>query len=117
MAYGCQIPTVFYSNFMERKTEELVKDGIARCMNRKPKMISLKLTRDDLSEIRIAGEGWDESVNHLFTISFTSFMRQVVEGYEEVYGKLTVLARSFREEIYENEKISGRLSYWRNWYF
>jgi len=37
-------------------------------------------------------------------------MRQVVEGYEEVYGKLMVLARSFREEIYENEKISGPLS-------
>ena len=44
--------------------------------------------------------------NHPFTISFTSFIRQVVESYEEVYGKLMVLAGSFREEIYENEEVS-----------
>ena len=94
---------------MKRKTEEFVKDGIARCMSRKPKMISLKLTRDDLYEIRIAGEGWEERVNHLFTFSFTSFTRQVVESYEEVCGKLMVLARSFREEIYEDEKVSLNL--------
>ena len=94
---------------MERKTEELVKDGIARCMSRKPKMISLKLTRDDLYEIRIAGEGWEERVNHLFTISSTSFTLQVVDSYEEVYGKSMILARIFREEIYENEEASLNL--------
>ena len=44
--------------------------------------------------------------NNPFTISFTSFIRQVVESYEEVYGKLMVLAGSFREEIYENEEVS-----------
>jgi len=54
----------------------------------------------------MAGEGWEERVNHLFTFSFTSFTRQVVESYEEVCGKLMVLARSFREEIYEDEKVS-----------
>jgi len=33
----------------------------------------------------------------------------VVESYEEVYGKSTILARIFREGIYENEKVSLNL--------
>jgi len=43
------------------------------------------------------------------TISFAGFAQGVIEAYEEVYGKLMVLARSFREEIYENEKVSLNL--------
>ena len=44
--------------------------------------------------------------NHPFTISFTSFIRQVVEAYEEVFRKLRVLAGGFREGIHENEEVS-----------
>ena len=91
---------------MSEKAERLVKELIARYMGRKPKTISLKLSWDDRSEIRISGYGLNERVEYPLTISFTSFAQGVIEAYEEVYGKLRVVPISLREEIYENDKVS-----------
>ena len=92
---------------MKRKVEEVVKDLITQYIDRKPRMVSLKLSwHDDLSEITISGENLEKKVKYPFTIPFTSFAQGVIEAYEEVYGKLRVIPVSFREEIYENEKVS-----------
>ena len=45
---------------MSEKAGELVKDLMARYTGREPKTISLKLSWDDVSEIRISGDGLDE---------------------------------------------------------
>ena len=92
---------------MSKKAGELVKDLIARYIDRKPGKISLKLSwNDDRSEIRISGNGLDERVEYPLTISFTSFAQGVIEAYEEVYGKQRIVPVSLREEIYENDKVS-----------
>ena len=45
---------------MSEKAGELVKDLIARYTGREPKTISLKLSWDNGSEIRISRDGLDE---------------------------------------------------------
>ena len=35
-----------------------------------------------------------------------TFAHGIIEAYEEVYGKLRVISVSFREDIYENDKVS-----------
>ena len=91
---------------MSEKAEELAKDLMARYMGRKPKTISLKLSWDDGSEIRISGDGLDERVEYPLTISFAGFAQGVIEAYEKVYGKQRVVPVSLGEEIYENDKVS-----------
>ena len=59
---------------MEDRLEKMVRDLIARYVDAKPKRISLKLS-DDRSEIRISGEGLEESLEYSLTIPFTSFAR------------------------------------------
>ena len=91
---------------MSEKAGELVKDLMARYTGREPKTISVKLSWDGGSEIRISGDGLDEK-DRVFSHHFLrEFAEGVIEAYEEVYGKLRVVPVSLREEIYENDKVS-----------
>jgi hemoglobin-like flavoprotein len=47
-----------------------------------------------------------EKVEYMQTIDFTSFAHGVIEAYEEAYDKLEVVPISFREEVYENDKVA-----------
>ena len=47
----------------------------------------------------------DETVEYSHAIDFTSFANGVLEAYREVYGELKAVPISFREEIYENDKV------------
>lgn len=59
---------------MEDRLERMARDLIAQYIDAKPKMISLKLD-DDGSEIWISGDGFEEILEYLLAISFTSFAR------------------------------------------
>lgn len=92
---------------MNENPKEAIKEIVSKYIKSKPKRISLKLSWDDKhSRISLAGDGLDEAVEYSDIIPFGSFARGVIEAYEEVYGKLRVLPVSFREDVYENDKVS-----------
>ena len=94
---------------MENKNnpKEIVKKLVAQYIKSKPTRISLKLSwNDKKSRISLIGNGLNQAVEYPDTIPFTPFAYGVIEAYEEVYGKLRVVPVSFREDIYENDKVS-----------
>ncbi|MGC9014519.1 MAG: hypothetical protein ACP5KW_09125 [Thermoproteota archaeon] len=89
------------------KAKEVVKELVSKYVKAKPDKISLKLDwDDDRSEISLYGKGLKERVEYAQTIDFTSFAHGAIEAYEEVYGELQVVPISFREEVYENDKVA-----------
>jgi len=88
------------------KSKEIVSELISRYIKAKPRRISLKLNwNDKRSLINLKGENLDETVGYSHAIDFTSFANGVLEAYKEVYGELKAIPISFREEIYENDKV------------
>ena len=88
------------------KSKEIVSELISRYIKAKPRRISLKLNWNDKSSlINLKGENLDETVEYSHTIDFTSFANGVLEAFREVYGELKAVPISFREEIYENDKV------------
>ena len=88
------------------KSKEIVSELISRYIKAKPRRISLKLNwNDKRSLINLKGENLDETVECSHAIDFTSFADGVLEAYREVYGELKAVPISFREEIYENDKV------------
>lgn len=90
-----------------KEAKELVKELVSKYVKARPNRISLKLDWEDKrSVISIHGQGLNESIEHPQTIDFTSFAHGVVEAYKEAYGELEVVPISFREEVYENDKVA-----------
>ena len=93
---------------MERDKEpkEIVRELVSRYIKAKPTRIRLKLNySNDNSSISIKGKDLDETFDYHNDIDFTSFANGVLEAYEKVYGELKAVPISFREEIYENDKV------------
>ena len=90
----------------DRELKEIVKELVSKYIKAKPTRIRLKLNySDDNSSISIKGKDLDETVDYHNAIDFNSFANGVLEAYEEVYGELKAVPISFREEIYENDKV------------
>lgn len=90
-----------------KRAKDLVKELVSNYLKARPSRISLRLDwEDNRSVIDVYGEGLNESIEHRQRIDFTSFAHGVVEAYREAYGELQVVPISFREEIYENEKVA-----------
>ena len=88
------------------KSKEIVSELISRYIKAKPRRISLKLNwNDKRSLINLKGENLDKTIEYSHAIDFTSFANGVLEAYREVYGELKAVPVSFREEIYENDKV------------
>ena len=91
----------------DKDPKKIVKELVSRYIKAKPIRIRLKLNySNDNSSISIKGKDLDETVDYHNAIDFTSFANGVLEAYREAYGELNVIPISFREEIYENEKVS-----------
>jgi len=91
----------------DKEPKEIVKELVSKYMKTKPKRIRLKMNYSDgNSSISIKGKDLDETVDYHNAIDFTSFANGVLEAYREAYGELRTIPISFREEIYENEKVS-----------
>jgi len=93
---------------MERDKEpkEIVRELVSRYIKAKPTRIRLKLNySNDNSSISIKGKDLDETADYHKAIDFTSFANGVLEAFREVYGELKAVPISFREEIYENDKV------------
>ena len=89
------------------EAKDVVKELVSQHVKAKPSRISLKLDWDDnRSVISVYGENLKESVEYSQTIDFTSFAHGVLEAYREAYGELQVVPISFREGVYENEKVA-----------
>jgi len=89
------------------EAKDVVKEFVSKYVKAKPTKISLELNWDDKrSVISIRGEHLKESVEYSQTIDFTSFAHGVIEAFKEAYGELKVVPISFREEVYENEKVA-----------
>jgi len=92
---------------MKEDAKELVKKLVRQYIKSRPKGISLKLSWNDRrSRISLVGDGLNKAVEYYDTIPFSLFASGVIEACEEVYGKLKVVPVSFREDIYENDKVS-----------
>jgi len=92
---------------MKEDAKEVVKRILKQYIKSKPAKISLRLSWDSKhSEISLEGNGVKETVEYSDIISFSSFAHGVIEAYEEIYGRLSVVPVSFREEIYRNDKVS-----------
>jgi len=92
---------------MNEASENLVKKFVSTYIPKKPKRITLKLDWNVKgSSIKIVGEGLEEEFRYDKIISFSSFAHGILEAYREAYGKLEVIPVSFREDIYENDKVS-----------
>lgn len=48
----------------------------------------------------------ERTIEYPETIDFTSFAHGVLEAYKEKCGEFEVVPVSFREEIYDNDKVS-----------
>ena len=95
---------------MSEKPAELVRKLISKYIPTKPRKITLKLDWDrKASLIEVMGENIDEKIEYKETVDFTSFAKGVIEAYKQAYGELKVIPVSFREEIYENDKVSLNL--------
>lgn len=89
------------------KPRETVRDIVSKYVKERPERITLRLFWDeDRSLIILRGEGLDETVECSGTVPFTPFAHGVVDAYRDAYGDLKVVPVSFREEIYENERVS-----------
>ena len=92
---------------VEKKPEEIVKELVSKYIKSKPSRITLRLDWENKrSSISIKADNLDETAEYFQPIDFTSFAHGVVEAYREVYGELKLVPVSFREEIYENDKLS-----------
>lgn len=90
-----------------KESREVVEKLISKYIKERPRRISLKLYwGEEKSEISISGEKIDQVFEFSQNIGFTSFAYGVLEAYRKFYGELKVIPISFREEIYENEKVS-----------
>ncbi len=95
---------------MRKDAKELVKKLVRQYIKSKPKRISLKLSWNDRrSRISLIDDGLNQAVEYNDVISFSLFAYGVMEAYEKVYGRLKVAPVSFREDIYENGKVSLNL--------
>jgi hypothetical protein len=93
-------------NYME-KSKEIVSKLVSKYVREKPSRITLKLDwNDKKSSIIFEGENLNQLVECPRAIDFTSFAQGVLDAYRKEYGELEVVPISFREEIYENEKVS-----------
>jgi len=90
----------------DKEPKEIVKELVSKYIKAKPTRIRLKLNYSNNSSISIRGNDLDETVDYHNAIDFTSFANGVLEAYREAYGELRTIPISFREEIYENEKVS-----------
>ena len=91
----------------ENKSNEIVKELILKYIKNEPRRILLKIDWDHgKSKIKLKGESLDKTVEYSENIDFNSFAYGVISAYEEIYGKLKVVPISFREEVYENDKVS-----------
>jgi hypothetical protein len=91
----------------ERDPKEIVKKLVSRYIPAKPKRISLKLYwNEKRSLINLKGENLDQTVEYFHSIDFTSFANGVLEAYREAYGELREIPVSFRETVYNNDKLS-----------
>lgn len=54
----------------------------------------------------ISKEIIDQTAEYSKTIDFTSFAHGVIEAYREAYGELKEIPVSFRETVYNNDKLS-----------
>jgi len=92
---------------VNRNPRETVKELISRYIQGRPTRISLKLYSDDKrSTISITGDSLERTIEYPETIDFTSFAHGVLEAYKEKCGEFEVVPVSFREEIYDNDKVS-----------
>jgi len=90
-----------------KELRQVVEELISKYIKERPRKITLKLHwREDKSEISINGEKIDQTFEFSQNIDFTSFAHGVLEAYRKFYGELKVIPISFREEIYENDKVS-----------
>ena len=86
---------------------ETVRGIVFKYISEKPARITLRLFwGEDRSIITIKGEGLDEKVECSGTVPFTPFAHGVIDAYRDAYGDLKVVPVSFREEIYENDRVS-----------
>jgi len=86
---------------------EIVRQLISQYIQSKPRRISLRLYWETKrSSISLVGDDLNETAEHPQVIDFTSYARGVLDAYREVYGELEQVPVSFREEIYQNDKVS-----------
>jgi len=90
----------------EKKPREVVKELVLGAIQRRPKRITLSMKwGEKRNTIRFVNtDGLDETVE-CGDMSFTSFGYGVVDAFREAFGELTEIGVSFRETIYENEKV------------
>jgi hypothetical protein len=89
------------------KPKQIVSKLVSKYVREKPSRIKLRLDwKDKRSSISVEGENLNQVVDYPHVIDFTSFAQGVLDAYRREYGELKVMPISFREEIYENEKVS-----------
>jgi len=86
---------------------EIIREVVLKYIKEKPALIRLKVDlNSQTSEITLKGQNLDKKFEYSESIDFNSFAHGVIEAYREIYGDLEVIPISFREEIYENDKVS-----------
>ena len=91
----------------EKKPKEVVKELVSKYVKAKPSRITLRRDwKNKRSSINIKADNLDETAEYPQSIDFNSFANGVLEAYREAYGELKAVPIGFREEIYENEKVS-----------
>jgi len=82
---------------------EMVRDIVSKYISEKPSRITLRLFwGEDRSIITVNGD-W---LNAPGRCPSPPFAYGVVDTYREAYGEIKVIPVSFREEIYENDRVS-----------
>jgi hypothetical protein len=87
------------------KSKEIVSKLVSKYAKERPSRITLRL-EDKKSNIGLEGENLNQLVECPQVIDFTSFAQGVLDAYRGEYGELKVVPQNFREEIYENGKVS-----------